>query len=451
MTRRTAVVVIHGIGEQKPMATIRGFVKEIWKNHPGKNQTHFWNKPTEYFQTFDHRTLVGYSKNEHGELSADVDFHEYYWAHQTAGTSTGQLKSWFMGLMLSARSRYSNHPTTLQPLWSVFWGLLVMTGLVYAYLNYTLDIDTALPNVVTAAGYFVVAFLLSHTTRYLGDAARYTRASPDNIKVRKAIRQEAFDLLLSLQNSGKYKRIILVGHSLGAMVAYDVLSALWSHCHRFSIAGAPSPLDQRCLATVGQLQALTNDLTEGKAFDQGEYRALQQELFRQLKQLRDGNHHWLISDFITVGSPLTYADILMAESDDDFKRRKADRYYPTSPPSAVDGLNAKPPYRNFCYQQDGNFYLHHSAVFAPVRWSNISSPSFCLIWGDIISGRVDKQFVCDKVSVGDELNTTPIAERFVLRGGWPPFKHTHYWSALTTSHGDVERDHIDTLRNLMDL
>ena len=63
---------------------------------------------------------------------------------------------------------------------------------------------------------------------FLGDAARYFRASPGNVLVRREIRKQAVDTLDTLHNWGTYDRIIVVAHSLGTVVAYDMLRAYFS-------------------------------------------------------------------------------------------------------------------------------------------------------------------------------------------------------------------------------
>ncbi len=63
---------------------------------------------------------------------------------------------------------------------------------------------------------------------YLGDAARYFRNSPANIKVRREIRKQAVDTLDMLHRLRLYDRIVVVAHSLGTVVAYDMLRAYYS-------------------------------------------------------------------------------------------------------------------------------------------------------------------------------------------------------------------------------
>ena len=63
------------------------------------------------------------------------------------------------------------------------------------------------------------------------------------------------------------------------------------------------------------------------------YRDAQRTYFELLSAARDdGKAIWLVSDFVTLGSPLSAADVLVAKDDDDFRLRKAYRELPTSPP-----------------------------------------------------------------------------------------------------------------------
>ena len=57
---------------------------------------------------------------------------------------------------------------------------------------------------------------------YSSDAARYFDPSPENIDERMHIRKEGIELLCNLHNTGGYNRIIIVGHSLGGVIVYDL-------------------------------------------------------------------------------------------------------------------------------------------------------------------------------------------------------------------------------------
>jgi hypothetical protein len=78
---------------------------------------------------------------------------------------------------------------------------------------------------LSITGLFLVAqgFVLS----YLGDAARYLSPRPRNIALRQKIRSEGLKLFRSLHASGEYDRIVVVGHSLGSVIGYDLITHLW--------------------------------------------------------------------------------------------------------------------------------------------------------------------------------------------------------------------------------
>ena len=83
---------------------------------------------------------------------------------------------------------------------------------------------------VAAASAVIALYLIINAAflqSYLGDAARYFRNSPANVAVRRTIRKEAVDTLQRLHN-GQYDRIVVVAHSLGTVVAYDMLRAYFS-------------------------------------------------------------------------------------------------------------------------------------------------------------------------------------------------------------------------------
>jgi len=66
----------------------------------------------------------------------------------------------------------------------------------------------------------LLSFLL-----YAGRVVRYTRATPENIAARKDIRERGLALLDSLHEA-EYERIIVVGHSLGSILGYDLIQLL---------------------------------------------------------------------------------------------------------------------------------------------------------------------------------------------------------------------------------
>ena len=162
---------------------------------------------------------------------------------------------------------------------------------------------------------------------------------------------------------------------------------------------------------------------------------------------------WLITDLITAGSPLAYAEFLMAESRDDLVQRQQDREYPTVPPLRelldptylADAKRAgfpidakKPKLLAFPFGQ-GKWQLHHASPFAAVRWTNIHDPALLIAFGDLISGPVAPVFGHAAIDINLKR----------LRGQSWRFTHTKYWRFSETI--DKVPVHIEQLRKALDL
>ena len=61
---------------------------------------------------------------------------------------------------------------------------------------------------------FIYSIIRYFLISYLGDAARYFSGNPEHVKMRNEILQDGIQFVKGLNDSGKYDRIILVGHSL---------------------------------------------------------------------------------------------------------------------------------------------------------------------------------------------------------------------------------------------
>jgi hypothetical protein len=254
---------------------------------------------------------------------------------------------------------------------------------------------------------------------YLGDAARYFRNSPGNVAVRREIRKQAVATLASLHESGQYDRIIVVAHSLGSVIAYDMLRTYFSR----TCNDLPNPRDLG--DTVKELDKfpLGESLTPAELqASRDRFRALSRSLVDSIARypsvLDDGTRKrrvakWLVTDFVTLGSPLTHAKYLMCngdtrdELDADFARRVDEREFPTCPPQGE--------HRLVFPRDDDTVEFHHGAVFAFTRWTNIFFPLKQLFWGDAVGGPLGGLF-------GRFIEDVPVEKGSDLLLG-----HTHYW------------------------
>jgi len=145
------------------------------------------------------------------------------------------------------------------------------------------------------------------------------------------------------------------------------------------------------------------------------YRAAQRTYAQALAQGQPGTPPiWLVSDFVTLGCPLSKADVLIGKDPADLRQRVAHREAPTSPPWLEKNDAVRGRFR-FSYPVNaGRRIPHHAAVFGPVVWTNVYFDNFLIAFGDIISGAV-----------------APILGRGVLdvrlKIGAPAFRHLDYW------------------------
>ena len=88
---RLAVVLIHGIGEQIPMGTIRPFAEALLAT--GGERGRFYSKPDRMSELFELRKLQAVGNRR-------IHFYEYYWACHVEGSKAWEVVRWAGRLML---------------------------------------------------------------------------------------------------------------------------------------------------------------------------------------------------------------------------------------------------------------------------------------------------------------------------------------------------------------
>lgn len=503
--KKQAVVVIHGMGEQVPMDTLRSFVDTTWvtdenliprsrvdsNNGQQRVENPVWSKPDRRNRSFElHRITTEEAKN-----GVRTDFYEFYWAHLMQGTTWEHFKIWFVDLLWRSPKRV---PKDVFKAWIALWIITVLIGIVMAVSLLPVDdlrqclagecddagcsasslcwtwIGPVLGVIVSlVAGTFVNVFLL----KYFGDVARYVKANPLNVARRQEIREKGVELLETLmgvrdfdpstQKKGapypnwdtEYDRIIVVSHSLGTIVAYDILKASFARVNRYLNRSGQARKKQ---PARDELEKLIQDAIENSgSLDLEEYRRLQNLAWKELKE---NGSPWLVSDFITLGSPLTHAEFLLAHDNDDMRSQQEKRILPTCPPALE--WDPKTKHQHFTYQVGANFsngayfrYPHHAAHFAFTRWTNIYSKSERILWGDIISGPLADHFdLSTPVARLQGILDIPVLPEQDIegkpKGSVPFFTHTKYWNMdVRTGPNDnwAVPYHIHKLREAINL
>jgi len=527
---KQAVVIVHGMGEQRPMETLRSFVETVYQRDLGltdpKHQVddpdlgrvnRVWIVPDQATGSVELRRIT----TPETKTNVRTDFFEFYWADIMEGTPLELVTAWIRGLLLRSPSRVPRRVPVwiawimlwilaaifvvfsiaiLQPDSGLFakfvlaiatllaearlWisGALVLVGGVVLVVSIGKHlfarekpyprVKLVLPLSLIVASAIVYAFVDDDSVRnpklwaaflsaataalmasvvapYLGDVVRYVRATPATVAKREEVRERGLKLLRMLHDErlhGRplYDRIVVVAHSLGAFVAYDLLLHLWEE--RGPNHKRPQPPHPDVVEALEKVDLLVKeqwpaDQEEAPppALRLGDYREAQLNVFHTLVETDQG---WRISDFITLGSPLVHSEFLIADSRAQMKRGFEERLLSSSPPRPD-----RPKESMFYRTQDGSGpFIHFAAVFAAVRWTNIYDYHWFPLLGDIVSGPARPAF-----GPGIEEETFSIVRR-----GWPPVlrrfvTHTLYWAWQRGFKADEPPEYIQLLRDTLAL
>lgn len=446
---KQAVMLIHGMGEQIPMDTIRGFVAAVWEDDPVvtenglPNPAKTWSKPDARTGSLELRRITTRESRATATHPDGVrsDFYELYWADLTAGSTWDQLVGWVWYLLLRL-----DVPRDVRAAWVLLWLLTLGTlaigglGLVPA-ATWAAYMPTWLPQKAMIAIFAAAGTALHQlATRSFGRVVRYTRAQPDNIASRANVRARGLALLRALHD-GSYDRIVVVGHSLGAILAYDLVSYLWAEMPQArTVTCGTDAFD--ALRSVEDAAARLDAETSGDrpADDTAlsAYRSAQVALRRALGDgARTPSARWLVSDLVTFGAPLSHAEFLLAAGRADLAARQRSRELPTAPPyreeldpavraDAVrvallppDADAGRSRLASFPEHVGGDRWtLHHAAPFAAVRWTNVFDPVRAVVMGDLIGGPVTSSFGPAVTDVDLSRRDRPSRR----------FTHTRYWA-----------------------
>lgn len=457
-----AVVIVHGMGEQRPMGTLREFVQAVWSHDPARVPLYArvtdsggpaGSKINQSWITPDSRTNSHELRRITTPYDVDgrrTDFFELYWADITQGTTRGRLAAWVTNLLWRKpadipRDARGLYVVTLLAVITVLGAALVLaTSALQGYISWTTGM------LVTILASFVVWSVDRFGLPYFGDVAAYVRAEAATVEKRALVRDRGLTLLRRLMMDDTYDRIVLVSHSLGSIIAYDLLQILWAD---FRPRKLEAVRDKARLKAIRAVDSATLN-ADGSAWpdsldDLSGFRRDQWELYRQLRA-RDDDHPlpWKISDFVTLGSPLTHSEFLVTYNLAEFRRGIAERLFSACPPIADTAAGG-----TVLYQEGRSRSgrpqraVHHGAVFAATRWTNIFDRGNGWLTGDPISGPMAENFGPGVENIQVELRSS--LGRI--------FTHRLYWSLKATgvevaaAAGTPPRSHIEVLRDAVDL
>jgi hypothetical protein len=398
---RQAIILVHGIGEQRPGQMLREFMKNVFDKDAGE---HYYIKPDYVSSLFEMRIAT---VPRGGSLRPTTDVYELYWAHTIRDTTLPQVYIWMLRLICS---EWSKIPVALRGL-VVFVRILLPVLAVTAFIVALSGIPAKV--MVIGGGLFIIlaallpvalkAFGNRYIVNYAGDAARYLEPRAYNISRRQEIREAGVKLINDLHKKGRYSRMVVYGHSLGSVIAYDILSLAWARRSRLR-----KSTDHVSSRHMMALENYLNQVSSKRAvLDLNHAQNMQHKAWTEFG--RNG-FKWLITDFVTTGSPLAYAQwLLNADSRTGFDDLVRERTFPTCPPqpetpSRVSASmssrqcftfthsfpDLRPDHKN---QNRSVRIPHHGGLFAITRWTNLFFPwnGLCL-YGDPVGGPLSINF-----------------------------------------------------------
>ncbi len=475
------------------MQTLQEFVDVVWvtdddlisRGRPDsvdgsqpRTRNPVWSKPDARNRSYELRRMT----TESTGAWAGTDFYEFYWAHLMHGNTWDHAKSWILDLLCRRPSRV---PKRLMAAWIALW---ILSAIVLAAALATAAIPTLmalqpigwcgagqfcwqnwLPAMATAIIALGGAIAGGFLTGSIGDVARYLKAQPPNVARRQEIREKGVELLESLMGVNadgsrgptEYGRIVLVGHSLGTFIGYDILTHCFARLNarvdEAKLKARPSQPERAAL------ELMIREAKVNGVLDVGAYQNQQQAC---LAEWNDQGNPWIVSDFITIGSPMAHAETLMAFDLDDLRRSQEHRLFPTCPPMPEHDLKTKLEHISYRSSKVSEFgdedsptsprIPHHAALFGFTRWTNLYSPARHLLWGDLLAGPLGPQFgLATKTDLVSGIRDVPVLTE-EKPGGLPPlFSHTKYWSPGPRFNAKGEPNatpkHIHTLRNVLGL
>ena len=95
--RRTAVLVVHGMGSQRALDTVRGVVNAVWMDDE-PSAKRYWLHPEQRSRDVD-LSVITTNGVPGTRDQRSVDFHELYWAHLMSETRAVAVLLWLFELV----------------------------------------------------------------------------------------------------------------------------------------------------------------------------------------------------------------------------------------------------------------------------------------------------------------------------------------------------------------
>jgi hypothetical protein len=470
--RRTAVVVVHGMGQQRPLDMLKKFVCTALEPLAGK-WDYYYSRPTEITDSYEARRYIARKINgSNGTLEqGTTEIFEYHWSYLMTGNKFGDLFPSTFRLMVR---RPRNVPAQLLGAWRLVWLLLLLiAAAAAAWFVWRSHIPTRVAAILGSAAVLAVVgvawrALSSVIVGSFVDVVRYLDTSPRSYEARRKVRGGMVDLLRRLHDDEDYARIVVVAHSLGGFIAYDGMTSLWDEMHgKHAGSQPPTGSNQVPLRNLKPLEwsadlllklplprGVSPELAETAVVDQlrpdrvepttprGRFRHRQFVLWQGLRA--QGNP-WRITDLVTVGTPMSFAHLLVTRAklfnglrkqsaalglfEDKIQRGELMRCPPRSESLPAEVVGETTPVRYSSSRTDPVQVLGSQSMFAVTRWTNLFFPvDPGALAGDWFGGPLGHLW-------GDGIEDIAVLGNRKTRRAWV-VPHIRYFNCPSVDEGD---------------
>ncbi|HEU4962646.1 MAG TPA: hypothetical protein VFV52_02160 [Bacilli bacterium] len=231
--RKVCILIIHGIGQQGRYDTLDLFTRNLVKSLQDKLQ--------HPLRLAHHHLRVGEEADDYVSLGYDhhgptqVDIHEYYWAHDMERiVSFRETIEWLIQASDGAQKFYDENEqfaAQFEPFengrFKKRWYLKHIGWVLRLFYTLGLVSSRFMPGFLDPLFRLFMGKATQLVVDYLGDVAIYTSSDVKSkfYQVRQLVlggAQKKIKLLLERD----YEKVIVVGHSLGSVIAYDALNQL---------------------------------------------------------------------------------------------------------------------------------------------------------------------------------------------------------------------------------
>lgn len=255
VTKNTAILVIHGIGNQLPLETLdqfgRGLIK-VYKNAFDVSISH------QVIDKSDNRGGVWFDNvlriSKDGDTNT-IDLYEYYWANYAEDKATWRdINSWIQGVVRGAKAFYKENEALgyqykdkspffdsktgafKAPVYNFFVSIasqLVLTlDVIFRGLIWLVSLIPFLGGLTESILKQYSDNAIQSLSNVIGDVVVYNVSDPKSkfYSVKKKIQEGAVLSLKYLLEKNKdecnplYETVLVAGHSLGSQLAYDAIN-----------------------------------------------------------------------------------------------------------------------------------------------------------------------------------------------------------------------------------